>query len=305
MSLVQFLAYTIGHCYLYDIVFRKQVMMMQQLMSTTKTALGRFFSERYYDQAAQTAYYLMLSIFPFLLFVLSLLNFLPINLDSLLLFIEPYAPGNTYTFIENNVLRILEGNQSGVLSISLISAFWLASMAVQSLARSFAAAYEKETTLPFWRTLLHDLGVTAIFMIMIPVSLFVPIVEKGLLWFVAQAGELETWSLWITLWPILKWITGSLFLFLFFLFFYSILPKKRLALRTIVPGALFTTLSWQFISWFYGQVVGYVSYTQIYGQLAGIIILMIWLYLSAAVLLIGGLINATSYQTRKENIRLE
>ncbi|WP_342526180.1 YihY/virulence factor BrkB family protein [Chryseomicrobium sp. FSL W7-1435] len=267
-------------------------------LDTLKTALGRFFIERYYDQAAQTAYYLMLSIFPFLLFVLSLLNFLPINLDSLLLFIEPYAPGNTYGFIEDNVLRIVEGNQGGVLSISLLSAFWLASMAVQSLARSFAAAYEKETAIPFWRTLMHDLGVTAIFMIMIPVSLFVPLVEKGILWFVAQAGELETWSFWIALWPVVKWITGSIFLFLFFLFFYSILPKKRLAIRTIIPGALFTTLSWQFISWFYGQIIGYVSYTEIYGQLAGIIILMIWLYLSATVLLIGGLINATTYQKK-------
>lgn len=271
---------------------------MKVYVHSAKTALARFFTERYYDQAAQTAYYLMLSIFPFLLFVLSLLSFLSINLDSLLSFIEPYAPGNTYGFIEDNVLRILEGNQGGVLSVSLISAFWLAIMAVQSLARSFAAAYSKETAIPFWRTLLQDLGVTAIFMIMIPVSLFVPIVEKGILWFVAQAGELETWSFWLTIWPVLRWIIGSLFLFLFFLFFYSILPKQRLKIRTLVPGAVFTTITWQFISWFYGQVVGYVSYTQIYGQLAGIIILMIWLYLSAAVLLIGGLINAQTYMRK-------
>lgn len=275
-------------------------MFMHAFLSTIKLVIGRFFGERYYDQAAQTAYYLMLSLFPFLIFVLSLLNFLPINLDSLLLFIEPYAPGNTYAFIEQNVSRILQGNQGGVLSISLLSAFWLASMAVQSLARSFAAAYEKNTARPFWQTLLHDLGVTAIFMIMIPISLFVPIIEKGILWFVAQAGELETWSSWITIWPVLKWITGSIFLFLFFLFFYQLLPKKRLSIRTLVPGALFATLAWQFISWLYGQIVGYVAYSELYGQLAGIIILLIWLYLSSAVLLIGGLINAASYQRKKE-----
>lgn len=273
---------------------------MHTFLSTAKLVISRFFLERYYDLAAQTAYYLMLSLFPFLLFVLSLLNYLPIHLDSLLIFIEPYAPGNTYDFIEQNISRILQGNQGGVLSISLLAAFWLASMAVQSLARSFASAYEKSTARPFWLTLLHDLGVTAVFMIIIPISLFVPIVEKGILWFVAQAGELETWSSWITIWPVLKWITGSLFLFIFFLFFYQLLPKKRLSIRTLLPGTLFATLTWQFISWLYGQIVEYVSYSELYGQLAGIIILLIWLYLSSAILLIGGLINAASYQRKKE-----
>lgn len=272
---------------------------MSTSLHILKTSFIRFFTERYFDQAAQTAYYLMLSIFPFLLFVLSLLKYLPVNLDSLLLFIEPYAPGNTFDFIEQNVLRIVDGYQGGVLSISLVSAFWLASMAVQSLARSFASAYEKESKLPFWRTLLHDLGVTAVFMVLIPISLFVPIVEKGMLWFVAQAGELETWSSWIAIWPILKWIIGSVFLFIFFSFFYQLLTKKRPSFKTIAPGALFATLMWQFISWFYGQVVSYISYTEIYGQLSGIIILMIWLYLSSSVILVGGLINASAYQKRR------
>lgn len=273
---------------------------MAMYFTSFKDALRRFFTERFFDQAAQTAYYLMLSLFPFLLFVLSLLSYLPVHLDSLLLFIEPYAPGNTFDFVEQNVMRIVEGNQGGVLPISLLSAFWLASMAVQSLARSFAVAYEKNANVPFWRTLLHDLAVTAGFMIIIPLSLFVPIIEKGILWFVAQAGELETWSLWLNLWPVLRWITGSIVLFLFFLSFYQLLPKKRLAIRTVLPGTLFATLAWQFISWFYGQMVGYVSYTLVYGQLAGIIILLIWLYLSAAVLLIGGLMNAHRYQIYKQ-----
>lgn len=254
--------------------------------------LVRFFKERFFDEAAQTAYYLLLSVFPFLIFILSLISYFPVDDEQLLNFLRPYAPGNSFAFIEDNVTTIFLTDKGRILSFSLLASFWLSSMAVQALARALNQANGVRNKLPYWKGLLRDLGVTFIFMLIVPLLLFLPFLEEGLHWIVSNAGTIENWQGWIYIWPVVKWGLGTLFLFLFFLLFYIIVPEKRHTFRHVWPGALFTAVGWQVVSLLFADYVSQVNYARLYGQLGGIIVMVLWFYLTAVVILLSGLLIA-------------
>jgi membrane protein len=267
-------------------------------MKIVTSIVKRFFSERFFDEAAQTAYYLLLSVFPFLIFIISLISFFPVDANQILDFLRPFAPGQSFRFIEDNVANILEEDKGRVLSLSLIAAFWISSMAVQALARALNEANGIKRPLPYWQGLLRDLGVTLLFMMLVPLSLFLPFIESGLHWVVSSAGTLDQWQGWIYIWPGVKWGLGSVFLFLFFLLFYKIVPSERLTFREVWPGALFSAVGWQIVSLLFADYVSTVNYTRLYGQLAGIIVLVLWFYLTAIVILLSGLLIAELRKNR-------
>ncbi|MGB3259298.1 YihY/virulence factor BrkB family protein [Paenisporosarcina sp.] len=252
----------------------------------------RFFAERFFDEAAQTAYYLLLSVFPFLLFILSLISFFPVDAQQIINFLRPFAPGESFSLIEDNVANILAADKGRVLSLSLLAAFWISSMAVQALARALNEANGIKSTLPYWKGLLRDLGVTFLFMTLVPLSLFLPFIESGLHWVVSNAGTIDDWQGWIYIWPAVKWGLGSVFLFLFFLLFYKIVPNEKQTFRDVWPGALLSAVGWQVVSLLFADYVSNVNYKRLYGQLSGIIVLVLWFYLTTVVILLSGLLIA-------------
>ncbi len=262
----------------------------------------RFFSERFFDEAAQTAYYLLLSILPFLLFILSLISYFPVDAQQILNFLKPFAPGDSFALIEDNVMNILSSGKGRVLSLSLLSAFWVSSMAVQALSRALNEANGIKSNLSYWKGLIRDLGVTLLFMALVPLILFLPFIESSLHWIVSRAGTLDDWRGWIYIWPTVKWGLGSIFLFLFFLLFFKIVPNERQTFREVWPGAILSAIGWQVVSLLFADYVASVNYTRLYGQLAGIIVLVLWFYLTAIVILLSGLLNA---EVRKIRVHLQ
>ncbi|MFC3884915.1 YihY/virulence factor BrkB family protein [Bacillus songklensis] len=258
----------------------------------------RFFAEDFYDLCAQMAYYFMLSMIPFLIFMFSVIGFLPFNADNVLMMIEPFAPANTYGIIHHTLHSILDEGQGQWLPISFIATFWLASMAVQSLVRSLNYAYRFKRQEPFIHALLNDLFLTFGFMIILSLSLFVPIVERIAHTFVMS--QMDVPGFWFKMWNMIKWGMGTGFLFIFFLFLYKIVPSIKLAWIKVIPGALFATLGWQWVSVIFSYYVNLGNYSKFYGQLGSIIVLMTWFYLTAVVLLTGGLINAEIYHKNSE-----
>jgi membrane protein len=157
--------------------------------------------------------------------------------------------------LEDNVTNILAADKGQVLSLSLIAAFWISSMAVQALAHTLNEANGMKSTLPYWKRLLRDLGVTLLFMTLVPLSLFLPFIESGLHWVVSLAGTVDDWQGWIYIWLVVRWGLGSVVLFLFFLLFFKILPNERLTLREVLPGALLSAVGWQVVSLLFAEYV--------------------------------------------------
>ncbi|KXH83723.1 YihY/virulence factor BrkB family protein [Sporosarcina sp. HYO08] len=252
----------------------------------------RFLKERYFDLAAQTAYYLLLSVFPFLIFIISLLQFFPVNAEMLLTFLRPFAPAESFILLEKNIEIVLNQGKGKVLYISLGSALWLSSIAVQSLARSLDLANGFKRKGAFWKSLIRDLGITSLFMLVIPLSLFLPIIETALYKVVTYYDQIEQWQGWFYIWPNVKWGLGTLFLLLFFLLFYTVVPTGKMKVREAFPGAIFSAFGWQLFSLLFGDYVSSVDYTRLYGQLSGIILLVLWFYSTAVIILLSGLMNA-------------
>lgn len=261
-------------------------------MNVIKRIIVRFFKERYYDQSAQAAYYLLLSTLPFLLVVLSLASLLPLSPATFMELLQPYVPEAAYPLIEENVRVITKGDFGPLLPFSLAAAFWVSSMAVQSLARSLDEAIGVVNRMSYFRRLLHDLGVTLLFMLIIPLSLLLPVIDHLLHVWVSQTETIQLWRGWEYVWPVIRWGFGSLFLFGFFLTFFKVLPSDYVRLREVLPGALFTTVAWQSGSILFNRYADFANYSLLYGQLSGIILLILWFFLTAVILLVAGLLNA-------------
>lgn len=261
-------------------------------MEIAENVIARFLKERFFDQAAQTAYYLLLSLFPFLLFILSLLSLFPVHEEMLLTFLRPFAPEQSFTLIEMNIHTLLAKGDGKVLYASLGAAFWVSSIAVQSLARSLDLANGNVRRYAFWKVLIRDLGITLLFMLVIPLSLLLPIIENALRKVIMYYDTIEEWQGWLYIWPNVKWGLGTLFLFLFFALFYKVLPTGRMRFKEALPGAFFSAIGWQLFSFVFGGYVSNVDYTRLYGQLSGIILLVIWFYFTAVIILLSGLLNA-------------
>lgn len=254
------------------------------------TIFKRFFTERFHDQSAQMAYYFMLAIFPFLIFAFSLIRFLPFQVHDMLAMIEPFVPEGSFQLIRLNLIDIIANQRAKIASFSLLAAFWIASMAVQSLVRAMNDAYEIVRKEHFLLALGKDFILTAALMITLTISLLVPVAEEIIRIFIAETIHLP-YALY-QWWFIIKWIIGSLILFAFFTLLYKLVPSGKTNLRHCWPGALFAMIGWQSASLGFSYYVSFASYSRLYGQLGNMIVLMIWFYLTAAILLIGALINA-------------
>ena len=261
-------------------------------MKIVRRVVIRFFKERFFDQAAQTAYYLLVSILPFFIFTFSLLSIFKVDEEMLLNLLEPFTPVDAFIIIERNLHFILNVNQGKIVYVSLIGAFWVSSMAVQSLARSLDLANGRKRRYSFWRGLVRDLGITLLFMLIIPLSVAIPPIDEAFHRIMIDTDSFQVWESWVYIRPMIRWGMGSLFLFAFFLLFYKIVPTGRMALKVVFPGALFTTIGWQLFSLSFGKYVSKVDYTVLYGQLSGIILLVLWFYSTAVIILFSGLLNA-------------
>ncbi|MEV9641333.1 YihY/virulence factor BrkB family protein [Mammaliicoccus sciuri] len=256
------------------------------------TIVQRFFKERFFDQAAQNAYYLLLSVLPFLLVVLSLVQFLPVQEASILALLRPFVPEESFQLIEQSVQSMIYKSHGKLLLLSVLAALWTSSIAVQSFARSLDLTNEKRQRKSFWISLIRNIGVTVLFMLVVPLSLFLPLLEKLLHTVIAYYDVLEDWQGWLYIWPNIKWGLGTIFLLLFFLLFYQLVPTGKMKWKEALPGAVFSAFGWQLVSLLFGDYVSRVDYSRLYGQLAGIIMLVLWFYLTAVIILLSGLLNA-------------
>ncbi|SEN71824.1 YihY/virulence factor BrkB family protein [Lihuaxuella thermophila] len=253
---------------------------------------------RLFDLSAQLAYYLLMSLFPFLLLTVTLLGFLPVSSQSVLDMIRPYAPPATYELLKDNLAVILDEQRSGVLSFSVVVTVYLSFVVFLSLIRIMDEAYQVKEDRPFWKEAVLGLFLMFGLLVALVISLMLPvfgqvIAENVFQLFGATSGFYEVWN-WI------RWLFSSFILFLVFLSLYKFAPNTKVKLRQALPGAVFATLGWQFGSLGFSYYVSLDNYTLIYGNLGAIIILVGWFYLSSLILILGGLINAVLCKLRAE-----
>ncbi|MCA1032606.1 YihY/virulence factor BrkB family protein [Bacillus timonensis] len=251
----------------------------------------RFNEDEVAGLAAELAYFFLLSLFPFLIFLVTLVGFLPLSQEDVLNFVSEYAPGGTMDLIEKN-LNVILGNHNGqLLSFGIIATIWSASNGINSVVRAFNRAYDVKESRHFLVARGMSILLTFAMIFVIVVALLLPVFGRQIGLFIFSTFGLS--DTFLTIWNALRWILSAFILFVVFTSLYYFAPNKKLKIKEVVSGAFFATFGWMFVSLAFSYYVGkFGDYSATYGSLGGIIVLMIWFYLTGLIIIIGGEYNA-------------
>jgi membrane protein len=264
--------------------------MGQALRTLIPRLVKRIFANDIFGLAAQLAYFFLLSLFPLLLFLVTLLPYLPITQEDILGVIRDFAPGESMQLIETNINQLSQKNGK-LLSFGIIATIWSASNGINAIVKALNSAYEVEESRPFLIARGMAILFTFAMLFVFVVALLLPVFGKliGIYLFAKFGLSDEFMSIWNTL----RWLVSSIILFIVFTGLYWIAPNKKLKCITVVPGAIFATIGWILSSLAFSYyVTNFGNYSATYGSIGAIIVLMIWFYLTGVIIIIGGEINA-------------
>ncbi|HHY21989.1 MAG TPA: YihY/virulence factor BrkB family protein [Bacilli bacterium] len=254
------------------------------------------------DWAATLAFYFMLSIFPLLIFILALIPYLPINTAYLHTFISDFAPAAIGELFTTTILEVIEEPKGGLLSFGILASIWSASNGINAFTRALNRAYAIEETRSFFYVRFMSIVMTLGMVLVIVITLLLPVFGNIILETLTSIFGLSTAT--VMLFNKLRWIVGIAIMTTVLLFIYYLAPNKRLPIPHVTIGAVTATISWQLISLgFSAYISNFSNYSTTYGSLGGIIILMLWFFLSGVILVLGGEVIASIDHVHQKRLR--
>jgi membrane protein len=244
--------------------------------------------------AAQIAFYAMLGLFPFLIFLLSFISTFPLGekLQPLLLrALEDQMPLEAADYVTNIVMEIIPQHNQGVLSFGLLAGLWGASMAIGALITTINRAYNIRTRRNIVQqkilSIVLTLGLSGVWLLAMTIILAGPQATQYVFQWMGLASENNTF------WTSIR-LPMAFFLNLVALsVLYYVAPEAKQRFRWILPGAFTSTILWLLASSAFRLFLRYFGhYNKTYGSLATVVILMMWLWISGLVFLLGAEINA-------------
>lgn len=171
-----------------------------------------------------------------MIFLLTLIGYLPVKTGDVIGLIEQYAPEDTMSVIEET----LKTGNRGLLSFGIIAALWSASNGVNAIVRAFNHAYEVKENRSFIMIRLTSLLLTAAMVFTILVALLLPVFGRAIGHFIANLDG--TPDMFLTAWSALRWGISPVVLLIVFTALYFFAPNKRLSFRFVLPGAIAATM---------------------------------------------------------------
>jgi membrane protein len=245
------------------------------------------------DLAAQLAYYFFLALFPALLFLVAVISFIPVQglMDAITNNLARVAPGEVITIVQDQILKIAHDQNGGLLTLGMLGTIWSTSSGVNAIISSLNQAYDIQEGRPWWKVKLTALGLTVALAVFIVVSFALVIAGPALAERVAGAMHLGPAFEWT--WKILQWpvVFALVSLAIALVFYFG--PDAEQDWVWITPGSLVATALWVLVSLgFKFYVTKFGAYNATYGTIGGVIVLMLWFYVSALAVLAGAEMNA-------------
>jgi membrane protein len=260
-----------------------------------RRTITEFRADNLTDLAAALTYYGVLAIFPALIALVSILGLIghaatqPLiqNLDKL-------APGAARQIFTSAVhgLRHGRGTAGVIFILGIAGAIWSASAYIAAFVRASNTIYDVEEGRPFWVTIPLRVIVTVTVLALLAVSAFAVVITGGL---ATQVGKLlGIGGSAVTVWDIAKWpVLVLLVSFVFSILYWASPNVKHPGFRWVSPGGLFAVVVWLIASGAFAlYIANFGSYNKTYGTLAGVIIFLVWLWISNTALLLGAEFNA-------------
>lgn len=271
---------------------------MSTIITYIKDLLREFKKDDIPLLAASQAYYYLLAVFPLLIFGFAIIPYFHINPNDATDFLEQLLPGDMVAILEDNIINLIETPQGGLLTIGAIGALWSASSGLNAFIKAINEAYEIEETRSFIKVRLTALLLTLGLIISFIVAIVLPVFGNIILGYVQAILGLSISS--VIVLQIGRWIISIIVITALLLLLYRFAPNKQLPFSHILPGALTASILWLLISLGFSFYIGnFGNYSVTYGSLGGIIILMIWFFLTGLILMIGAEINVIHHRRIK------
>jgi membrane protein len=253
--------------------------------------------------AAQLAYYLILALFPFILFLVAIADTFssPQLVTELLDYFRRALPAEVFDLIETYTAKTLKDEDAapGLLSFGILFTIWFASGAFAALINALNRAYDVQETRPFWKVrgiaILMTLGLS----VLILVGVLLLIVGEPIGRTVAEIFGLG--ELFELVWNIVRWPAALFFMVFTVALLYYFAPDVDQPFRWITPGGLIGVLLWVLASAAFSfYVSNFGTYNKTYGSIGVVIILLLYLYISSLTILFGAELNATLVRMKEE-----
>jgi membrane protein len=263
--------------------------------------LGPLFSKVYHKVmtnhimalAAGLSYYFVMSLFPMLILGAAILGYVPLPhmFGRILSAMSTVVPADSMGLVRTVLRDVITPHRGGFLTLGLVGSLWISSSGFAGLIEALNVAYGVPETRPIWKTRLLSLqllAVTGLLLVIGTTLMFVGPQFGG--WLTAKVGMIRQFA---EVWPIIRWSFSIAFIVLAVELIFYWAPNVKQKFLATLPGAAIGVAFWigaSFALGFYFQRFGSINHT--YGTLAAAIALMVWLYWSWFVILIGAEINA-------------
>lgn len=247
--------------------------------------------------AAEMAYYLLLSLVPILLVIANVIPLLPINTAEVLSIIEQAFPGDISEILMPIVRGYLETSSGGGISIGLLASIWSASKVFSTMRRILDEVYGANASENFIIARLLSLVAMVAILFVVGAAVFVFVFGEQIFNFINDflgiqlpfaQGLLQ-----------LRWVALPLILFAVGLIIYDLVPNHHLRLKYAIPGSIFMTVGLVLISQFFSLITRFMGGDAVANQtVGGFIVLMLFLYISSAIILIGALVNTLTFELK-------
>ena len=252
----------------------------------------RYFIHDVGRQAAALAYYLLFAIFPFLIFISSLLGMLELDLTAVTRVLAPLLPDRVVNFLTAYLGYVSITSSRSMLWFGLVFSVYFPMRAADCLMGAVRRAYHlprpKRPVVYRWKVLVY----TVFLLVTMVVTLAMMTVGRRALTALVRRGVVPEAMVW--LWVPLRFAVLAVVVFAAVGLLYAMSQDRRRPGREIVPGVVFSLGAWMALSAGYSfYAEHFANYSLIYGTLGTVVVLLIWLYLTAAVLILGAEINDT------------
>ncbi len=241
---------------------------------------------------SQVAYSLIIAIFPFLIFLITLLSFTNlIDVNLLLQNIKEVLPEEAYDIVGKTINEVFTVRNTGLLSVSILGSIWSASNGIKAIVKSINKAYEVKETRNFIKLIL--VAIAGVFMLATIIMVLLALIVFGdvIINFLHYTFHFP--EILIKVLEIIRPLFTIAMLTLGFSVMYTFLPNKKVNWKHTLIGSFITTLMLLIISVAFSFYVNnFSNYSKVYGSIGGIIILLTWLFLASIAIIVGGEVNA-------------
>lgn len=259
--------------------------------------LRRYFRHDVARDSAALAYYLLFTLFPFMIFISSLLGLLELDIAGILRALSEIMPKDVVGLIGGYLSYVSQTSSRRMLWFGLVFSIYFPMRAANCLMRSVRKAYHLTPPTKPFRHMLKTLFFTVTLIVTIVLALVLLTVGDRLLVFLSAHVRIP--QLFVSLWTSLRFpVLGLVMAFVLWLL-YALSQDRRQPLRNVAPGIAFSLVLWMILSMGYSfYVEHFASYSVIYYSIGTVIVLLIWLYMSATTLVMGAEFNGTLISLR-------